>query len=100
MTRLIDRHRKEVEALCRRRGVKSLAVFGSAARGEVQAGSDVDLLIEFEPDAGVSLFQYQDIRDELEAIFGRPVDLASKGVLRNPYRRRTILRDLKTIYAA
>jgi predicted nucleotidyltransferase len=100
MLELIDQHRQEVETLCRRYGVKSLAVFGSVARGEVQPDSDVDLLIEFDPDAGVSLFQYQDFQSELEAIFGRPVDLASKEILRNPYRRRTILRDLKTIYAA
>jgi hypothetical protein len=80
--------------------VQSLALFGSAARGELAPGSDVDLLIEFEPDAGVGLFELQDIQSELEAIFGRPVDLASHAILRNPYRRRTILRDLTTIYVA
>lgn len=100
MTDLIDQHRRELEALCRRRGVQSLAVFGSVARGELEPDSDVDLLIEFKPDAGVGLFEAQDIEDELAAILGRPVDLASKEILRNPYRRRTILRDLKTIYAA
>jgi len=96
---LIDQHRKEVEALCQRHGVQSLALFGSAARGELLPDSDVDLLIEFKPDAGVGLFEYQEIQAELEAILGRPVDLASSAILRNPYRRRTIMRDLKTIYA-
>jgi predicted nucleotidyltransferase len=98
MTDLTDRHREEVEALCQRRGVQSLALFGSAARGELLPDSDVDLLIEFKPEARVGLFELQDIQAELETIFGRPVDLASKGILRNPYRRRTILRDLRTIY--
>ena len=100
MNDLIDQHRKEVEALCQRYGVKSLALFGSAARGELLPDSDVDLLIEFKPDSPVGLLDYQDIQNELEAIFGRPVDLASKGILRNPYRRRTILRDLRTLYVA
>ena len=100
MNDLIDQHRKEVEALCQKYGVKSLALFGSAARGELLPDSDVDLLIEFEPNSPVGLLEYQKIQDEFEAIFGRHVDLASKEILRNPYRRRTILRDLRTLYVA
>ncbi|MBL8540956.1 MAG: nucleotidyltransferase family protein [Betaproteobacteria bacterium] len=97
---LIERNRDQIEALCRRRGVLSLALFGSAARDELQPGSDIDLLIEFKPDTRVGLFELENIRAELESIFGRSVDLAGPAILRNPYRRRTILRDLRAIYDA
>lgn len=100
MTDLLAMHRDEIEALCRRRGVLSLALFGSAARGELQPGSDVDLLIEFKPDVEVGLLELQDIESEFEAMFGRPVDLAGPAILRNPYRRRAILRDLRPVYGA
>jgi len=100
MTDLLTRHRDQIEALCRRRGVLSLALFGSAARGELQPGSDVDLLIEFRPGVEVGLLEFQDIQSEFETMFGRPVDLAGPAILRNPYRRRAILRDLRPVYAA
>jgi predicted nucleotidyltransferase len=100
MTDLIAEHRDQIESLCRRRGVLSLALFGSAARGELQPSSDVDLLIEFKPGVEVGLLEFQDIQSELETMFGRPVDLAGPAILRNPYRRRAILRDLRPIYGA
>jgi hypothetical protein len=100
MADLVAQHKQEIEALCQKHGVLSLALFGSAARGDLQSDSDVDLLIEFKPDASVGLFELQDIQSEFEIIFGRPVDLAGAAVLRNPYRRRAIMRDLRPIYAA
>ncbi len=86
--------------LCRRHEIRRLALFGSALRDDFQADSDVDLLVEFEPGARVSLFDFVQIRDELAALFGRDVDLIEESGLRNPYRRREILRTAETIYAA
>ena len=43
----------EMAEICRRYGVKELSVFGSAARGDMQPGSDIDLLVEFEPGSHV-----------------------------------------------
>jgi hypothetical protein len=80
--------------------VRVLSVFGSAARGELAPDSDIDLLIEFEPAAGVGLFALQDIEREFESILGRKVDLATPAILRNPYRRRSILRDLQQVYVS
>jgi len=100
MDDLIAAHRNRIESLCHRRGVLSLALFGSAARGELRPDSDVDLLIEFKPDAQVGLIEFEEIQAEFESIFGRPVDLAGPAILRNPYRRRSILRDLRPIYGA
>jgi predicted nucleotidyltransferase len=84
MTDLIEQNRNQIEALCSRRGVLSLALFGSAARGELRPESDVDLLIEFKPDAQVGLLELEAIRAELESPFGRPADLAGPAILRNP----------------
>ena len=86
--------------ICRRYGVRELSLFGSAARDELASDSDVDVLIEFEPSAGVGLLGLQTVQEELEAIFQRPVDLATSAILRNPFRRRSILRDLRKIYVA
>ena len=68
MLQLIEEHRPEIVALCRRFGVRRLAVFGSAARGTDfdPARSDVDLLVEFEASAGKDLGSYFDLKGALE----------------------------------
>ena len=85
---------------CRRHHVQELALFGSALRDDFGPDSDIDLLIEFAPDAQVSLFDFVRLRDELSAFFGREVDLVEKRGLRNPFRRREILATAETLYAA
>lgn len=92
--------KRALAAVCRRYRVKRLGVFGSAARGEAGGTSDVDLLVEFKPDAQASLFDMVRLRDELSRMFGRTVDLATPAILENPYRRRSILKDLRELYAA
>ena len=94
----VPKHR--LASFCRRHHIKRLGIFGSAARGEAGATSDVDLLVEFKHDAPASLFDMVRMRDELSRLFGRKVDLATSTVLENPYRRRSILKDLRELYAA
>jgi predicted nucleotidyltransferase len=96
----LDVPKRRLEALCRRHGVKRLGVFGSVARGETTGSSDVDLLVEFGNKAQSSLFDMVRLQGELSRLFGRKVDLATPAILENPYRRRSILRDLREIYAA
>jgi predicted nucleotidyltransferase len=61
--------------------------------------SDVDVLVECEDDARVSLFNMAQMARELSSLFhDRPVDIMTTSVLRNPYRRRAILKDLERIY--
>ena len=77
-------------------------VFGSIARGAPHVGSDVDLLVEFLPEANAGLFEMGDLKEELEQRLGCPVDLVSRGAVeksRNPIRRRAILSNRVTIYA-
>jgi predicted nucleotidyltransferase len=92
--------RRQLEALCRRYGVRRLGMFGSAARGEAGGASDVDLLVEFKKEAQTSLFDMARLQEELSRLFGRKVDLATPAILENPYRRRSVLKDLREIYAA
>lgn len=90
----------KIKRLCRKFGIARLALFGSAARGEMTPDSDIDLLVEFEPDSKVSLFDIPAIQEAFSAAFGgRKVDIATPEVLENPYRRKTILRDAKVLYA-
>ena len=89
-----------IEAFCARWLISELALFGSAARDELKADSDVDLMVTFRPEARWSLGDFVTMQDELGAIFGREVDLVQRGSVRNPYRRRSIERDLTVLYAA
>jgi len=93
--------KKEIAALCRKYGVKKLSVFGSAARGEMNPQSDVDLMLEFDPASKTSLWDYPAMQEDFSALFDhRKVEFASPEILRNPFRRKTILPDLKTLYEA
>ena len=85
---------------CRRHQIRKLALFGSVLRDDFRPDSDVDVLVEFSPDATLSLFDFVRIRDELSERFGREVNLIEERGLRNPYRRQEILRTAETVYAA
>lgn len=90
----------QVAALCRRWQVRELSLFGSVARGEARPDSDVDVLVIFEPDANWSLLDLTEMQEELAVLFGREVDLVEEEALRNPFRRRAILRDKRVLHAA
>lgn len=63
--------------------------------------SDVDLMVDFSPDSRASLFDITTIQNEFSAAFGgRKVDIATPEILRNPFRRDSIVPDLKLIYEA
>lgn len=89
----------KIAAVCRCYGVKELALFGSAARGDSRPDSDFDLLVEFLPEAEVDLVDHLAAESELSDILGRWVDLVSKRALR-PTLREAVLSDARTIYAA
>jgi predicted nucleotidyltransferase/DNA-binding transcriptional ArsR family regulator len=69
----------KIKRLCRKFGIARLALFGSAVRGEMTPESDIDLLVEFEPDSKVSLFDIPAIQEAFSAAFGgRKVDIATR----------------------
>jgi predicted nucleotidyltransferase len=90
---------EKIAEICRKYQVRELSVFGSAARGDMQPESDIDLLVEFEPDAPVGLFEFAGMEEELTAALGRKVDLVSKRGLK-PRVRPHVLRDAVVVYAA
>ncbi len=96
-------HRAEVEALCRHFHVLRLDLFGSAAREDFDpARSDLDFLVEFDrshPEA-LSLKTYLGLKDSLEALFGRGVDLVEPGAMRNPYLKASIDRSRERLFEA
>jgi predicted nucleotidyltransferase len=88
----------EIAAICRRYHVRELALFGSAARGEMRSDSDVDLLVDFLPDARIGLLELSALMRELSQMVGRPVDLAVKPALK-PLVRAEVLAEAQTLYA-
>ena len=85
---------------CRKWRIQELSIFGSALRDDFSEKSDLDFLVSFEPGAPLDIDRLLDMKEELEAGFGRPVDLVEKEVMRNPWRKHEILKTRKVIYAA
>ena len=90
---------EKIAEICRKYQVRELSVFGSAARGDMQPESDIDLLVEFEPEASIGLFEFAGMEEELTALLGRKVDLVSKRGLK-PRVRPYVLRDATVVHAA
>ena len=91
---------KKIRIFCRRWKVTEFALFGSILREDFRPDSDVDVLVSFVPDAHWSLWDLAEMQQELEAIFGRSVDLVENGTLRNPFRRQAIMSTKEVVYAA
>jgi hypothetical protein len=89
-----------LKTFCERWQVREVAIFGSAARGEMRPESDVDVMVEFAPGETWDLLDLVEMQLALEQVVGRPVDLVEKGTIRNPFRLATIARDITVIYAA
>ena len=75
---------KENEAALRKRGVAHAALFGSRARGDQRPESDTDILIEFDPTARITVFEYSGLKDYIAALFDGPVDVVNRDGLK-PY---------------
>jgi len=90
----------QISSLCLSLGVRRLALFGSVLTDYFSAESDIDLLVEFVPDAVTTLLDRGRIQMEFEELFGRKVDLAELRLIENPIRRREILAHHVEIYAA
>jgi predicted nucleotidyltransferase len=102
MIELIEKHRGELEALCRRYRVKTLELFGSAADGTWDpAASDLDFLVEFLPLGPGELFDFFfDLRQDLQTLFRRKVDLITPRSIRSPRFRESVNQSRTVLYAA
>ncbi|MDZ7315242.1 MAG: nucleotidyltransferase family protein [candidate division KSB1 bacterium] len=92
--------REQIAAFCRKHGIRRLAIFGSALREDFRPDSDVDVLVEFEPDRIPTLFDLAGMEQELSSLLnGRKVDLRTPGDL-SRYFRRQVMEEAEVQYAA
>jgi predicted nucleotidyltransferase len=92
----------ELSNLCTTYGVKSLELFGSASRNGFDLEvSDLDFVVEFADDHTIGAFdRYFGLKEDLERLFQRPVDLVEVKAIKNPYFRQAIEQDKVLIYGA
>lgn len=95
----LEKFKPEIEQVCRSLPVKRLGLFGSALREDFSKASDIDVLVVFDSDGNIDLFdKYFDLKEQLEEIFERKVDLVVDKKFRNPYLRKSIERTRTVIY--
>jgi len=93
----IEIDKEELAAFCRRHRIRKLAFFGSVLRDDFGPDSDVDVLVEFEPDARVGLIHFARMENELSEILQRKVDLNTPEFL-SRYFRDEVLREAEAAY--
>jgi len=84
------------EPALRARGICHAAIFGSVARGDSRPDSDLDIIIDIDPEAHVTLFDYVDLKDYVSSLFDGPVDVVDRDALK-PHLRVPAARD--SVYA-
>ncbi|MDX1520876.1 MAG: nucleotidyltransferase family protein [Anaerolineae bacterium] len=87
----------QLKDLCRRYQVRRLALFGSVLRDDFGPESDVDILVDFEPDAEIGFMELSGMQLELAELFHRPVDLVPRDGLK-PLIRPSVLSSAELIY--
>ncbi len=92
-----DKVREAIQQAPHLNDIKSVAVFGSYVSGTPTEESDVDVLIDFEPSATIGFFALSDIKDVLEAIVGKPVDLLTPQAV-SKYFRDEVLAQAEYVY--
>lgn len=90
---MVEARRDEIKAIVARHRGRAVAIFGSVARGDEHADSDIDFLVDME--AGSSLFDLVRMQAELAALLGRDVDVVERGGLKR--RDHDIRRDAVTL---
>jgi predicted nucleotidyltransferase len=99
---LISANRGAIGSFCRRWDVARFALFGSVLRSDFRDESDIDVLLTFREGVRYTLFDLACMGDELEAIFGRSVDIVDRKAVEhspNYLRRDAILRSAEVVYA-
>ena len=95
----LSKLKPKIERICRTMPVKRLGIFGSALTKEFGPSSDVDLLVVFDTDGTVDLFDvYFELKERLEDVLGRKVDLTIDKPFKNPIFRDTVEKTRTVIY--
>jgi len=90
----------DVIHLCKKYYIVELSIFGSSIRDDFTQNSDVDILVSFEHNSKITLFDIMELEKEFSEILNRKVDIVEKESLKNPIRRNKILSTREIIYAA
>ena len=90
----------DVVRMCKKYSIIELSIFGSSIRNDFTKKSDVDILVSFEHDSKINLFDIMDLEKEFSLLLGREIDIVEKESLKNPIRRDIILSTREIIYAA
>ena len=93
----IEEFRQSIQNICRDLSLQRLDLIGSAARDDFATNSDVDVLVSFDGE-GRLFERYFDLKERLEAIFKRPVDVIEERAVKNPYFKRATEKDRIRIY--
>lgn len=102
MTLAIALPHQLIHEFCDHWQITELSLFGSVLRDDFRPDSDIDILVAFAPTTNWGLLEHTQMQQELEAIFGRAIDLISKRAIErssNWIRRQEILSTAQTIYA-
>ena len=101
MLTLSTTDRSAIVRVCERHGVARLSIFGSALTDDFDPEhSDIDLLVEYRPNAERTFQALFALRGDLEQILGHPVDLIDTRNIRNPYFAVSALKTARELYAA
>ncbi|MDO9256210.1 MAG: nucleotidyltransferase domain-containing protein [Bacteroidales bacterium] len=95
----IEINRDKLNELCDTHKVKELYLFGSVLTEKFNDSSDIDMLIQFNPVDLLEYFDnYMDLKEKLEILFQRPIDLVENQAIRNPIFRKVIEREKQLVY--
>jgi len=96
---LIDTYRSQIIELCNNHKVKELYLFGSALTDQFNDSSDIDLLVQFNQVELLEYFDnYMDLKEKLEKMFNRQVDLVENQAVKNPIFRKVLDREKRLLY--
>lgn len=95
----IEKHKPKIKKICETLPIKRLGLFGSILNENYTSKSDIDVLVLFEQNKDIDLFNdYFELKDKLEEMFNRPVDLVIDKNFRNPYFKKTVEKTRQIIY--
>ena len=101
MHEIVESRSAALAVVCRRYGVRRLELFGSATTSSFDPNrSDLDFLVEFDADPARLFDRYFGLKESLETLFGRNVDLVTVGALQNPYFIEAVNETRQLVYAA
>ena len=86
--------------LCKKYYITELSIFGSSIRDDFTQNSDVDILVSFDDNSIITLFDIMELEIELSKLFRKEVNIVEKKSLKNPIRRNRIMSTREIIYAA